>query len=76
VKIRHVQGCSLRLCRLRINGLTLRASIECTDRILVYGPSNPSSFSLTEARLKHTASLVGLGEKLGTNPWIGQPACC
>jgi hypothetical protein len=22
------------------------------------------------------ASLAGLGEKLGTDPWIGQPACC
>jgi hypothetical protein len=22
-----------------------------------------------------TASLVGSGEKLGTNPWISQPAC-
>jgi hypothetical protein len=22
-----------------------------------------------------TASLVGLGEKLGTDPWIDQPAC-
>jgi hypothetical protein len=23
-----------------------------------------------------TASLVGSEEKLGTDPWIGQPACC
>jgi hypothetical protein len=23
-----------------------------------------------------TASMVGLGEKLGTDPWIGQPSCC
>jgi hypothetical protein len=23
-----------------------------------------------------TASLVSSGEKLGTDPWIGQPACC
>jgi hypothetical protein len=23
-----------------------------------------------------TASLVGSGEKPGTDPWIGQPACC
>jgi hypothetical protein len=22
------------------------------------------------------ASLAGSGEKLGTDPWIGQPACC
>jgi hypothetical protein len=30
--------------------------------------------SLIEAWLKPTGSLVGLGEKLDTNPWIGQPA--
>jgi hypothetical protein len=41
-----------------------------------YGSSKPSSLSLTEAWLKSTASLVGLGEKLGTNPWIGQSAWC
>jgi hypothetical protein len=23
-----------------------------------------------------TTSLAGLGEKLGTDPWIGQPVCC
>jgi hypothetical protein len=23
-----------------------------------------------------TALLVGSGEKLGMDPWIGQPACC
>jgi hypothetical protein len=23
-----------------------------------------------------TASLVGSGEKLDTDPWIGQPTCC
>jgi hypothetical protein len=23
-----------------------------------------------------TASLVGLGEKLDTDPWIDQPVCC
>jgi hypothetical protein len=23
-----------------------------------------------------TASLVGSGEKVGTDPWIGQPTCC
>jgi hypothetical protein len=41
----------------------------------VYGPSKPSSLSSIEASLKCTALLVGLGEKLGTDPWIGLPAC-
>jgi hypothetical protein len=41
-----------------------------------YGPSKPSSLSSTEAWLKSTASLVGLGEKYGIDSWIGQPACC
>jgi hypothetical protein len=52
------------------------ASIECTDRILIYGSSKPSSLSSTEIWLKLTSLLVGLGEKLGTDLWIGQPACC
>jgi hypothetical protein len=35
-----------------------------------------SSLSSIEVWLKSTTSLVGLGEKLGMDPWIGQPACC
>jgi hypothetical protein len=42
----------------------------------VYGPSKPSSQLSTEARLFPTASLVVVGEKLGTDPWISQPAYC
>jgi hypothetical protein len=41
-----------------------------------YGLSKPSSLSSTESWLKSTDSLVVLGEKLGTDPQIGQPACC
>jgi hypothetical protein len=41
-----------------------------------YGPSKPSSLPSTEACLKSTALLVGLGEKLDTDPRIGQPTCC
>jgi hypothetical protein len=48
--------------------------VEHTDRILIYGPSKPSSLSLIKAWFKSTALLVGLREKLGTNPWIGEPA--
>jgi hypothetical protein len=38
-----------------------------------HGPSKPSSSSSIEAWLKLNASLVGLGEKLGTDPHIGRP---
>jgi hypothetical protein len=55
---------------------TPRVSIERTDRILVYGPSKPSSLSSTEAWLKTTILLVDLGKKLGMDMQIGQSACC
>jgi hypothetical protein len=42
----------------------------------VYGPSKPSSWSPTVAWPMPTASLVGSGEKLGTDSRIGQPAFC
>jgi hypothetical protein len=52
-----------------------RVSIEHTDRMLVYGYCKPSIQSSIEAWLFPTASLAVVGEKLGTNPWIGQPSC-
>jgi hypothetical protein len=72
----HLQGCSPRLCRLRTDGLA-PASKYWTywSHAGVYGPSKPSNFSSIEAWLKTTASLVGLEEKLGTDPWIGQSTC-
>jgi hypothetical protein len=76
VKNQHVQGCSPRLCRLRIDGLAPRASIERTYRMLVYEPSKPSRLTSIEGCFTPTASLVGLEEKLGTNPQIGQPSWC
>jgi hypothetical protein len=39
----------------------------------VYGPSKPSSLSSTDAWLKPTASLAGLGEKLRRVPQTTQP---
>jgi hypothetical protein len=36
VESRHLQGCSPHLSRLRTNGLAPRASIEHTDRMLVF----------------------------------------
>jgi hypothetical protein len=49
----------------------LNISIACW----CHGPSKPNSSSSTEAWLKLTASLVGLGEKLGTDQRIGRSAC-
>jgi hypothetical protein len=41
----------------------------------VYGPSKTSSLPSTEGGFTPTASMAVLGEKLGTDPWIGQPTC-
>jgi hypothetical protein len=41
-----------------------------------YGPGKPSSRLSIEAWLFPTAPLAAVGEKLGTDPWIGPPACC
>jgi hypothetical protein len=42
----------------------------------VYGLSKPSSWSPIGAWFTPTASLVGSGVKLGTDPQVDQPACC
>jgi hypothetical protein len=42
----------------------------------VYEPSKHSSLSSTESGFTPTASIAGSGEKLGTDPWIGQSSCC
>jgi hypothetical protein len=39
------------------------------------GPNNSSLLSI-EACIFPTASLTIVEEKLGTDPWIGQPSCC
>jgi hypothetical protein len=49
--------------------------IECTDHMLVYEPSKPSSLTSTEGGFTPTASMAGSEEKLGTDPQIGQPSC-
>jgi hypothetical protein len=41
----------------------------------VYGPSKPSSLPSTEGGFTLIASMVALGEKLGTDQRIDQPAC-
>jgi hypothetical protein len=50
----------------------LSVSIACQR----YGPGKPSSLSSTEGGFTPTASLVVLGERLGTDLWIGQSVCC
>jgi hypothetical protein len=74
---RHLQGSNPRLCRLMTVGLA-PTSKYWTYRLhaSVYEPSRPSNWLSTEAWLFPTASLVVLGEKLGTDLWISQPSCC
>jgi hypothetical protein len=72
----HLQGCSPRLYWLKTDGLTLVSKYSTyRSHAGIYGPSKPSSLSPTVAWLTPTASLVGLGEKLGTDPRVGQPVC-
>jgi hypothetical protein len=40
-----------------------------------YGIGNPSSLSSTDGGFTPTASMAILGEKLGTDPRIGQLSC-
>jgi hypothetical protein len=50
----------------------LNVSIACQR----YRPGKPSSWLSTEDCLFPTASLTVMGEKLGTDPQIGQSMCC
>jgi hypothetical protein len=76
VKSQHLQGCRPHLCRLRNDGLVpckqvLNIPIACHR----YGPGKPSSQLSIKAWLFPTASMVIVGAKLGTDPWINQPLC-
>jgi hypothetical protein len=54
-----------------------RASIKRTDRMLVFMcPVSLVTGCQQMFDFTPTALLVGSGEKLGTDPWIGQLACC
>jgi hypothetical protein len=62
------------LCQLRTEGLVPVSKYwTYQSHAGVYGPSKPSSLSTIETWLNSTALLVGLGEKLGMDPWISQP---
>jgi hypothetical protein len=74
---RHLQSCSPHLCQLWTDGLAPVSKYwTYRSHAGVYGPSKPSSWSPTGAWITPTASLVGSGEKLDTDPRAGQPACC
>jgi hypothetical protein len=64
----HLQGCSPRLCQLRTNGLSPRASTERTCRMLVYGPNKLSSLPSTEGGFTSTASMVASGRETRYGP--------
>jgi hypothetical protein len=73
----HLQGCSPHLCQLRTDGLAPMSKYWMyRSHAGVYGPSKPSNRMSTKAWLFPTASLAIVGERMSTDPWIGQPMCC
>jgi hypothetical protein len=64
----HLQGCSPRLCRFRIDGLSPMSKYwTYRSPASIYGPRKLSSWSSTGGWLTPTASLASSGEKLGTD---------
>jgi hypothetical protein len=77
VKSRHLQGCSPHLCRLGTKGRYPRTCIEHTEQMLViWAYYTDVAGQQQKVGFAPTASIVSLGEKLGTDPWIGQLSCC
>jgi hypothetical protein len=64
--------CVIKDCSVGPHEQVLNVLITCRW----YRPGKPSSWSSSRAWLTPPASLAGSGEKLGTDPRIGQPACC
>jgi hypothetical protein len=76
VESRHLQGCSLHLCQLRTDGLTSANKYwTYQSHASDMGPVSLLACHRQGAWLKPTTSLVGLGEKLGTDPRIDRSAC-
>jgi hypothetical protein len=76
VASRHLQGCSLRLCRLRTVRLA-SASKYWTYRSHVGDMGIVSQVVGCQQELTFPHySLAVVGEKLGTDPRIGRPSCC
>jgi hypothetical protein len=70
-------GCSPRLCQLRTNGLILVSKYwTYRSHIGDMGPISLVAGCQQMIDFAPTASMVVLGEKLGTNPLIDQPTCC
>jgi hypothetical protein len=70
----HLQGYIPRLCRFKADGLAPMSKYwTYRSHAGVYELSKPSSQMSTGAWLFPTASRVGSGEKLGTDPQIIQP---
>jgi hypothetical protein len=58
-------------------GCPPRASIECTDRMLVFmGPVSLVVGHRQEHGLRPLVHWLARGEKLGMDPLVGQLACC
>jgi hypothetical protein len=77
VKNRHLQGCSPRLCRLRIDGLaTMSKYWMYWSHARDMGPISLVASRQQKVGFAPTASMVILEEKLGTSPQIGRPTCC
>jgi hypothetical protein len=53
-----------------------RQALVHLTKILKFFYSSSILIMFLGACLRPPASLAGSGEKLGTNPWIGQSACC
>jgi hypothetical protein len=73
----HLQGCSHRLCQLRTVRLAHMSKYwTYRSRAGDMGPINLLVGHRQELGLRPPASLASSGEKLGTDPRIGQLACC
>jgi hypothetical protein len=77
VESQRLQGANPCLCRLRTNRL-VPANKYWTywSHDGVMGAINWCSLSSTDACIFPIASMAVRGEKLGGDPWIGQPMCC
>jgi hypothetical protein len=65
------------LCQLRIEGLVPVSKYwTYQSHAGVYRPSKPSSLMSIEGGFIPNASMAAFGEKLGTDLWISQSACC
>jgi hypothetical protein len=73
----HLQGCRPRLCRLRIDGLTLHEQVLNVPIACWYtGLVSLVAYRQQRVALPPLLQWLPRGEKLGTDPQIGQSSCC